>query len=67
MMVLNFFISLMQMDPADRLLFAFQGSHPPPELRIPVVQQASNQWRTTGGAAGAGAWPLPLPLPLPFP
>jgi len=65
LMVLHFFISLMQMDPADRLLFAFQGSHPPPELRIPIVQQAANQWRSTGGAAGA--WPLPLPLPLPFP
>jgi len=61
MLTLNFFVALMQMDPADRLLFAFQGSHPPPELRIPVVQQTANQWRATGGAASG------FPLPFPFP
>ena len=63
MLTLNFFVALMQMDPADRLLFAFQGSHPPPELRIPVVQQTANQWRATGGAPSA--WPLPFPFPFP--
>jgi hypothetical protein len=67
MMTLQFFVALMQMDPADRLLFAFQGSHPPPELRIPVVQQAAQQWRATGGASGASPLPLPLPFPFPFP
>ena len=61
MLTLNFFVALMQMDPADRVLFAFQGSHPPPELRIPIVQQTANQWRATGGAASG------FPLPFPFP
>ncbi|MBM4358064.1 MAG: M48 family metalloprotease [Deltaproteobacteria bacterium] len=67
MMTLQFFVALMQMDPTDRLLFAFQGSHPPPELRIPVVQQAAHQWRASGGTSGASPLPLPLPLPFPFP
>lgn len=66
MMTLQFFAALMQMDPADRLLFAFQASHPPPELRVPVVQNAAQQWRATGGAS-TSPLPLPLPLPIPFP
>ncbi len=61
MLTLNFFVALMQMDPADRLLFAFQATHPPPELRIPIVQQTANQWRQSGGTAA----PLPFPFPLP--
>ncbi len=67
MLTLKFFVALMQMDPADRLLFAFQGTHPPPEVRIPVVQQSANQWRATGGASPTGgtpgSWPFPFPLP----
>jgi len=31
------------------LLLAFQQSHPPPQLRIPLIQQSANYWRQTGG------------------
>jgi hypothetical protein len=32
-----------------RILLAFQHSHPPPQLRIPLIQQSANYWRSTGG------------------
>jgi hypothetical protein len=31
------------------LLLAFQQSHPPPQLRIPLIRQSANYWRQTGG------------------
>jgi Zn-dependent protease with chaperone function len=31
------------------LLLAFQHSHPSPRLRIPLIQESANYWRTTGG------------------
>ena len=31
------------------LLLAFQRSHPPPQLRIPLIQQSANYWRQNGG------------------
>lgn len=35
---------------AGTLLTAFERSHPPPQLRTPIIQQAANTWRSTGGA-----------------
>ena len=32
-----------------RLLLGFQHSHPPPQLRIPLIQQSANFWRSNGG------------------
>jgi hypothetical protein len=31
------------------LLVAFQHSHPSPRIRIPLIQQSANYWRSTGG------------------
>jgi hypothetical protein len=63
LLTLNFFVALMQMDPADRVLFTFQASHPPPEGRIYLVQQTASQWRANPN----GASPIPFPLPFLLP
>ncbi|HWO11698.1 MAG TPA: M48 family metalloprotease [Polyangiaceae bacterium] len=31
------------------LLLTFQQSHPPPQLRIPLIRESANYWRQTGG------------------
>lgn len=31
------------------LLVAFQRSHPSPSIRVPLIQQSANYWRSTGG------------------
>lgn len=54
LLTMRFFSGLDQTSPID-ILFAFERSHPPPELRIPIIQQTANTWRLTGGA-----W-LPIP------
>lgn len=32
-----------------QILFDFEASHPPPQIRAPVIQQAAATWRFTGG------------------
>jgi hypothetical protein len=34
---------------AQNILLGFQQSHPPPQLRIPLIQQSANYWRQNGG------------------
>lgn len=48
MLVLNFFAGLDRLTPAD-IVFGFERTHPPPTFRMPVVQQAAQTWRLTGG------------------
>jgi hypothetical protein len=55
LVVLNFFAGLDRMSAVD-VLFGFERSHPPPLLRMPIVQQTASTWRFTGGAQ----------LPFPF-
>jgi hypothetical protein len=31
------------------VVFAFERSHPPPNLRVPLIQQSAFYWRSTGG------------------
>ena len=31
------------------LLLTFQQSHPPPQVRIPLIRESANYWRRTGG------------------
>lgn len=45
---MQFFAGLDQLTPAD-ILFGFERSHPPPQLRVPVIQQTAAAWRATGG------------------
>ncbi|HKY38595.1 MAG TPA: M48 family metalloprotease [Polyangiaceae bacterium] len=48
MLTMQFFAGLDQLTPAD-ILFGFERSHPPPQLRTPVIQQTAAAWRATGG------------------
>jgi hypothetical protein len=51
---MRFFSGLQQLRPTD-VVYTFQRTHPPPQLRIPIIQQTANAWRMTGGA------PVPVP------
>lgn len=48
LLTMQFFAGLDQLTPAD-VLFGFERSHPPPQLRTPVIQQTAAAWRATGG------------------
>jgi hypothetical protein len=48
LLTMQFFAGLDQLTPGD-ILFGFERSHPPPQLRTPVIQQAAAAWRATGG------------------
>jgi hypothetical protein len=49
------FFSAIDTLSAETILFAFENTHPPPVLRVPVIQQTANLVRLSGGA-----W-LPFP------
>jgi peptidase M48-like protein len=48
LLTMQFFAGLDQLTPND-LLFGFERSHPPPQLRTPIIQQTAATWRATGG------------------
>jgi hypothetical protein len=48
LLTMQFFAGLDQLTPAD-ILFGFERSHPPPQVRTPVIQQTAAAWRSTGG------------------
>ncbi len=48
LLTMRFFGGLSQMSP-EAILTAFERSHPPPQLRTPIIQQAAGHWRATGG------------------
>jgi hypothetical protein len=48
-LMMQFFSAADQLSPED-ILFGFERTHPPPTLRIPVIQQTANYFRLTGGA-----------------
>jgi hypothetical protein len=54
MLTMRFFSGLDASSPGD--IFNFERSHPPPAVRIPVIQQTASAWRSTGGRG----------LPYPF-
>ncbi len=49
LLTMQFFAGMDQLSPID-LLFAFERSHPPPQIRSPIIQQTAASWRVTGGA-----------------
>jgi len=55
LLTMQFFSGLDQSSPVD-ILFSFERDHPPPAVRIPIIQQTANAWRATGGRG----------LPYPF-
>jgi hypothetical protein len=54
-LTLEFFSGLDVLTPID-ILFAFERSHPPPAVRVPIVRQTANAWRTTGGRGLPYPW-----------
>jgi hypothetical protein len=48
LLTMHFFEGIDQMSPSS-VLFGFERSHPPPQIRIPIIQQAANNYRSTGG------------------
>jgi hypothetical protein len=48
LLTMQFFAGLDQLTPND-ILFAFERSHPAPQLRTPIIQQTAATWRATGG------------------
>jgi hypothetical protein len=47
LLTMQFFSGLDRLSPGD--LFSFERSHPPPQLRSPLITQAANTWRAYGG------------------
>jgi len=50
LLTLRFFLEVRRAHGGD-VLFSFQSTHPHPEVRRPVVVQAAETWRRTGGRA----------------
>jgi Zn-dependent protease with chaperone function len=48
LLTMQFFAGIDQLTPGD-FLFGFERSHPPPQVRTPVIQQTAATWRATGG------------------
>lgn len=48
LLMMRFFSGMDGQSPLD-IVFAFERSHPPPALRLPLIQQSAYYWRTTGG------------------
>jgi Zn-dependent protease with chaperone function len=48
LLTMQFFAGLDQWSPID-ILFGFERTHPPPQVRVPVIQQVAAWWRNTGG------------------
>jgi len=50
MLVLNFFVALHNAaGVGNSVLAVFESTHPPPSVRIPLVTNAANTWRSSGG------------------
>jgi Peptidase family M48 len=54
LLTMQFFQGLDQMSPVD-VVFGFERSHPPPQIRIPIIQQTASNYRSTGGKG----WSIP--------
>ncbi|HEU5074886.1 MAG TPA: M48 family metalloprotease [Polyangiaceae bacterium] len=48
LLTMAFFSGLDRLTPND-IIFGFERSHPPPQLRSPVISQTAATWRATGG------------------
>ena len=55
LLLLRFFQARSDLSLGDELRFAFERTHPPAAVRMPVVEQAAAAWRAAGGVS------LPLP------
>ncbi len=64
-LVMRFFAGIDRMSPTD-VIFSFESTHPPAQLRMPIIQQAAAGWRMTNGAKPPLEIPVPQGLPWPF-
>ncbi len=48
LLTMQFFSAIDQFSPID-IVFGFERSHPPPGVRIPIIQQTARAWAGTGG------------------
>ena len=58
LLTMEFFSGLDRFSPVD-IVFGFERSHPPPFVRVPVIQQTAANYRSSGGNAS----PFPFPIP----
>ena len=58
-LVLDFFSRLQSLG-VETIVLGFLMTHPPPQLRLPIVQNAAQQWRNNGGRAPAFPFQLPM-------
>jgi Peptidase family M48 len=58
-LVLDFFSRLQSLG-VETIVLGFLMTHPPPQLRLPIVQNAAQQWRANGGRAPAFPFQLPM-------
>lgn len=58
-LVLDFFSRLESLG-VETIVLGFLMTHPPPQLRRPIVQNAAQQWRNNGGRAPAFPFQLPM-------
>ena len=54
LLTMRFFLG-MEGGGSVNLLLGFARSHPPPQWRVPLIQQSANYWRRTGGSS----FPIP--------
>jgi hypothetical protein len=57
LLTMQIFGGLDQFSATD-IVFGFERSHPPPQIRTPVIQQTAGTWRSSGGKPPF--WPMPL-------
>lgn len=66
LMTLHFFGKLSSFG-VETVLLGFLRTHPPPQVRYPVVQGTAQNWHRQHSAGTHGpATPFPLPFPLPW-
>jgi hypothetical protein len=58
-LVLDFFSRLESLG-VETIVLGFLMTHPPPQLRRPIVQNAAQQWRNNGGRAPTFPFQLPM-------
>jgi hypothetical protein len=58
LMVLDFFTRLQSLG-VETVVLGFLMTHPPPQIRLPIVQGAAQQWRSNGGHAPAFPFQFP--------
>jgi len=54
LLTMQFFAGLDQISAID-IIFGFERSHPPPQIRRPIIQQTAATWRLAGGRS------IPIP------